>query len=598
MRILSTKFDRLGADTYLRFMPQHELAAQLPDTSVGFTDRVEPMLSRRYEVERRGQQQRQSSDARENFSLFPRNLPIQRPGETDERNRVVRSEIRRVRLGDAGNTTEPRTANPRDSVRRPDDRTLQHNDVRPDSGARRSSAALVDLPTASTPAKRSVLSDLAERFVLIPAGNFPECGDFLDRHPSILGHDCNLFLTEAIEAQKAGNTSRARSCVQRSIILRKCRNMRATQLNTFIAQLFAKDRLLLQELFDHFDITIYEVTRKAAPVETQSQNASASSRESRTNHSNTATRTRHSEANPGTGTDTTLERRNDRGGREAKITRDARGQIADHGVVQRSTEHGQDVIRIPQSGNVNRDPIAPTGDSGQLPMSLRDLTLNTPLELSQNQRETDEESTASTLSVLPGQADFRAREQPDEVALDSRYSVRSDGGRFFVRGRVFQLLWHENAASDSRIGRRNEQGRTSTGNYRGQAYSKPRRFIVVRQRYAYCWCIPIETYGNRGVVMPGIEKNKRAREAYSVVHGSGEEPCTSSEERDLMVKRPIKVDLKPGQRLEPMSRLNFGKVQSVEWNVKVMDIGMVSKDSEQRFADYWRSELDYLTRET
>jgi len=40
-----------------------------------------------------------------------------------------------------------------------------------------------------------------------------------------------------------------------------------------------------------------------------------------------------------------------------------------------------------------------------------------------------------------------------------------------------------------------------------------------------------------------------------------------------------------------MSRLNFGKVYSVEWNVKVMDVGKVNADSMAAFTGYWRNEV-------
>ena len=59
-----------------------------------------------------------------------------------------------------------------------------------------------------------------------------------------------------------------------------------------------------------------------------------------------------------------------------------------------------------------------------------------------------------------------------------------------------------------------------------------------------------------------------------------------------MAKKPIAVTAaNPEQKLHFMSRLNFGKVYSVEWNVKVMDVGKVNADSIAAFTGYWRNEL-------
>ena len=589
------------------------------------TATVEPISGKCYEVESRGQQQRQPSDTREDFSLFHRNVPLEQGREPGEGRREVRTETRPVRPGDEGIVRGLRAANPRESAGRlPTERELQRNDVRPDPGPRKDSAAPANQPTMPTQPRRSGLSDLGERFVRIAAGNFPECGDFLDRHPSILGVDFNSFVTEAIAAQKSGNTSRARSCVQQSIILRKSRNLRGTQLKTFIADLFAKDRSLLLELTDHFDITFYEVTKQATSDETESQSAPVPDRGPRASDTNNAGRRRLSEANAGRDTDDSRERRIDPTDRGAGAIGNARPQISDRGasgrgVVQRSYESERsartdprdartesrdartdprdaraglrEVDRDPQRGAVDRDLRASENDRERLSTGVRDLDLNARREPPRHQRLPDEGSLVSGPSVLPGKADFSAEDQPDDP-LDPRYRVPRNGKQFFDRGRLFMMLWSEPSGGDHRNGRQNN-GSTSTGRFQEGVHTKPRRFVVVRPRHGYSWCIPIDTYGNQGVAKNGIKNNKQVREAHSVVHGNTEKPYTSQEEGNLMVKRPIKVDLKSGHDLHRMSRLNFGKPQSVEWNVKAMDIGMVSEDSEERFADYWRMERDY-----
>jgi hypothetical protein len=58
-----------------------------------------------------------------------------------------------------------------------------------------------------------------------------------------------------------------------------------------------------------------------------------------------------------------------------------------------------------------------------------------------------------------------------------------------------------------------------------------------------------------------------------------------------MFKSPIAVSAaSPEQKLHYMSRINFGKVYSVEWNVKVMNVGRVNRDSMIKFEGYWHNE--------
>jgi hypothetical protein len=41
-----------------------------------------------------------------------------------------------------------------------------------------------------------------------------------------------------------------------------------------------------------------------------------------------------------------------------------------------------------------------------------------------------------------------------------------------------------------------------------------------------------------------------------------------------------------------MSRLNFKKIYTVEYNVKVMNVGKVTKDSLPVLIGYWRNSLE------
>jgi hypothetical protein len=69
-------------------------------------------------------------------------------------------------------------------------------------------------------------------------------------------------------------------------------------------------------------------------------------------------------------------------------------------------------------------------------------------------------------------------------------------------------------------------------------------------------------------------------------------PFCLPEEEKYLSKKPIAVEkASVDQRLDPMSRLNFKKVYTIEHNVKVMNVGKVAKDSLPALLGYWRQSL-------
>lgn len=102
---------------------------------------------------------------------------------------------------------------------------------------------------------------------------------------------------------------------------------------------------------------------------------------------------------------------------------------------------------------------------------------------------------------------------------------------------------------------------------------------------------PINTYNSQGVTKHGLsEEDKRA---HSIVYMSGTRPsCLPEEERDL-TKKPIAVEkASDDQKLDIMSRLNFKKIYTIEHNVKVMNVGKVTRDSLPVFLKYWKQSLN------
>jgi hypothetical protein len=64
-----------------------------------------------------------------------------------------------------------------------------------------------------------------------------------------------------------------------------------------------------------------------------------------------------------------------------------------------------------------------------------------------------------------------------------------------------------------------------------------------------------------------------------------------------LTKAGVRVEIfSPAEKLDPLSRINYAKVYTVEYNVKVFFIGRVHRDHQHRFlADYKNfMGLDYL----
>ena len=96
----------------------------------------------------------------------------------------------------------------------------------------------------------------------------------------------------------------------------------------------------------------------------------------------------------------------------------------------------------------------------------------------------------------------------------------------------------------------------------------------------------IYTYGWQGVLKSGLSDNDR--KAHAVIHMTGERP-TDLQDEHLMNKEPIAVDpASPDQKLNKWSRLDFRRVYTVEHNVKVKNIGQVSKGSMPYLITYFK----------
>ncbi|KAJ5679270.1 hypothetical protein N7462_007514 [Penicillium macrosclerotiorum] len=202
----------------------------------------------------------------------------------------------------------------------------------------------------------------------------------------------------------------------------------------------------------------------------------------------------------------------------------------------------------------------------------------------------DVQRSHDTLARLTSDPSYAIPESPEEPeTLDPRYKRQNDPRRFFRVGRVFAMLWHENAGLNGTPVSQKipslKQGCTR-GKYQEPIYSSIRRMIVIKEQKGCCWCIPVTTYSGQGVGKAGVDRGKHA-----VIYMRGARPVTKSNE-PKMTKEPLEVEpARPDQKLDPMSRVNFGKIYTVEHNVKVLPVGKVTEASLEKFNAYMRAEL-------
>ncbi|KAL3471927.1 hypothetical protein BJX99DRAFT_236430 [Aspergillus californicus] len=172
-----------------------------------------------------------------------------------------------------------------------------------------------------------------------------------------------------------------------------------------------------------------------------------------------------------------------------------------------------------------------------------------------------------------------------QYVLDHRYIIQPR--HYFVPGTVFSILWHENDGRGINHGTQVTQGPQYIGRFGEPIYSSIRRMVVIKTKEHCSWCFSISTYGRKGVAKRGVVASQHA-----IVYKEGKMPYARHDEPQ-MTKEPLEIW--PNSHDEPldgMSRLNYGKIYTVEHNVKVLPIGKVSPDSMTKFRDYARYEME------
>jgi hypothetical protein len=100
------------------------------------------------------------------------------------------------------------------------------------------------------------------------------------------------------------------------------------------------------------------------------------------------------------------------------------------------------------------------------------------------------------------------------------------------------------------------------------------------------------TYGRQGVAKPGVLKRN-----HGVIYTGKEEPAPQREEQpvegEIGMLKAIRVNPRSRtEKLDPLSRIDFSRIYTVEHKVKVSDVGDVHKDHFIRLRRQWRYVLD------
>lgn len=161
--------------------------------------------------------------------------------------------------------------------------------------------------------------------------------------------------------------------------------------------------------------------------------------------------------------------------------------------------------------------------------------------------------------------------------IDKSYMIRKkDWQEFFRIGRVFSTLWTDPFSGDFN---RTDATFVSEVIYNERVFSKIRRFVVVREGDRSVSCLPVTSYAGYGHRKNGIRLGD---------HGfiySKNKP----RKVDGMCSRSLKLTLAKGAaHLKDPSLVNYGKVYTVETNVKVKNVGDLDFESKEILIRYFR----------
>ncbi|OQN98508.1 hypothetical protein B0A48_15769 [Cryoendolithus antarcticus] len=175
--------------------------------------------------------------------------------------------------------------------------------------------------------------------------------------------------------------------------------------------------------------------------------------------------------------------------------------------------------------------------------------------------------------------------EDNEEFLDPAYRVRKQATKFFVLGKVFLVLWAEPASANSFVTRLYTGG-VIPGRHKERIFTKVRRFVVIRAGDRSCSALPILTYDHQGA------KKRLLNASENGIIFTGKAVPAGAPRVPGLLDQPIRVNADdPTDKLDVESLIHYGKVYTIEHNIKVKPFGMVHDNSVQpllqQFSNVW-----------
>lgn len=176
-----------------------------------------------------------------------------------------------------------------------------------------------------------------------------------------------------------------------------------------------------------------------------------------------------------------------------------------------------------------------------------------------------------------GQSVAAPRPQPKAFDLHAFQSI-TEPSRFFTVGRVFKVPWIEPAGANF-----NEDDLFHSTLPNGlKVFTKVRRFVVVKEMQGCSLCLSLVTYKRQGTTKSSVcSKN------YAAVYDVRKKPYYLTGES--LQKEPFPIIIETSnEHVDPTSRLNFGRVYTIEHNLRVLKVGRIPTKHLSLLQTYFR----------
>jgi hypothetical protein len=143
---------------------------------------------------------------------------------------------------------------------------------------------------------------------------------------------------------------------------------------------------------------------------------------------------------------------------------------------------------------------------------------------------------------------------------------------------VFAVLWSEPAGENVDW---SDEDDYEIVRYGEKVFTKIRRFVVVREGDRHSTCLPLLTYQGKGTRKHGVNPDDHA-----AVFAEKSKPKLLPGEN--LRKKPFPIIIEdPKEKIDPLTRINFSKIYTVEHNVKALKIGRIPDKELSRMRQYF-----------